>query len=377
MIQQLVQRLVDRGDTPAAAAASVLSADPLDLAMAMEQAWDAAQLWGPATTVDGLRRSLWQQGAFAGALSTDPPPANFPIWDHLAYAFALENTRAVQVARKVVTAYRTGESLGIPSVFTQRWLDATESLLYGGSGLLRPWTATSEIRPSGEEIRRNLYWRVLGMDLAFGDEDNAPVRYVKASTANTSFVALFEELLHEIWQSITNTRNVAGTNTADDDRIFRLSQQLTFVLRARRQNQYLAREELVAVTALGWVELTLSTNTPVVIDLKAQATSASDRLRIIGERVGLAPHSRSGSFFAMASDLSVLLRAIEANYVTGPDRAWLYYADQPPEPLPQGARLLTSHARRIITEWSAATGRDLKQRSSDVRVAPQPAPAGS
>lgn len=371
MIQQLVQRLVASGATLQDAAQQVLTADPLDLAMAMEQVWRDAGLWGAATTVpSGLRESLRQRGVFSGPLDATRPPAGSPAWDHLIYAFAVENTRANQIVRRVVQAYRTGESLGIPTVSTQRWLDATEALLFGGAGLLQPALATSEIRRTHEQTRRNLYWRVLGMDLAFGTEENAPFAYEKASSANTSFVKLFEELLYEIWQAITNVRNLSGVNQSDDDRIFRLAEQLTFVLRARRQNQLLSREELAAVTLMGWVELSLSTDTPVVVDLKAQATSAADRLRNIGERVGLPAHSRAGSLLAMASDLSVVLRALEANVVTRPGLAWLFYADNPPSPLPAGATLLTPHARRVITEWSAATGRDLKQRPTDLRVVP-------
>lgn len=381
MIQQLVQRLVDLGATPEDAAAQVLLADPMDLVLHMEQIWQAAAPWGPNTPAPpvttglgttkrkGIRESLWELGAFSDTapLVRLAPPA----WDHLIYAFALENTRAYQILRRVVKEFRTGESLGIPSVSTQRWLDATEGLLLNASNLFPAWLSTSEVRRTSEQVRRNLYWRVLGMDLAFGDEDNKPFIYDKASAANSTFVKLFEELLYEIWQAMTNTRNTSGANVADTDRIYRLAEQLTFTLRARRQNQLLAREELAATTVLGWAELTLSTNTPLVIDLRAQATSAADRLRIIGERVGVSPHSRSASFFAMASDLSLFLRTLEAGFVTRPEFAWLFYAETPPAPLPPGATLLTSNARRIITEWSAATGRDLKQRSLDVRVAPR------
>jgi hypothetical protein len=346
----------------------------------MEQIWQAAAPWGPSTAAPpvttgpgtvkttGIRESLWKLGAFSDSAPRVVPA---PPWDHLIYAFALENTRAYQILRKVVKEFRTGESLGIPSVSTQRWLDATEGLLLNASNMFPAWLSTSEVRRTSEQVRRNLYWRVLGMDLAFGDEDNKPFTYDKASVANSTFVKLFEELLFEIWQAMTNTRNTSGANVADNDRIYRLAEQLTFILRARRQNQLLAREELAATTVLGWAELTLSTNTPLVLDLRAQATSAADRLRIIGERVGISPHSRSASFFAMASDLSLFLRTLEAGFVTGPQFAWLFYAETAPAPLPAGATLLTGSARRIITEWSAATGRDLKQRVLDVRVAPQ------
>ena len=86
----------------------------------------------------------------------------------------LENTRAVQILRRVVREYRFGEGLGVPSVATQRWLDATESLLFGAQNLLSPWVSTSALRTDPEAVRRNAYWRMFGLDLAFGTDDNRP-----------------------------------------------------------------------------------------------------------------------------------------------------------------------------------------------------------
>lgn len=368
MFQQLVDRLaLHRGVPRTEAASAVLSADPMDLILYMEQVWHQAGLTGPA---GGARRALISTGDLFG-LPHRPPP----VWDHLGYAYVLENTRAVQIFARVVREFRSGEGLGIPSVATQRWLDATESVLFGGMNLFAAWLSTSMVRPDPEAVRRNAYWRLFGMDLAFGTEDNKPFVYPKAVAANTTFVPLFEELLYELWQAISNLRNSSGQNQADDDRIYRLAEQLGYILRTRRQGNLLAREELSAVAALGWVELTLSANTPVVLDLRANATSAADRLRLIGERVGLAPHSRAGSFFSMAQELSLLLRALEANLVDRPGLAWVLYTLTPPagaDPLPPGERALAEESRRVITEWSAASGKDLKVRRLPVQTAPVP-----
>ncbi|GAB4099271.1 hypothetical protein [Sinomonas halotolerans] len=366
MIQQLVRRLTGGGVTQQQAAERVLTADPMDLILHMEQVWDAANLWqDPVGPAGAARRSLIQLGAFSG----DAPTAS-PAWDHLGYSFVLENTRALQIIRRVVREFRSGEGLGVPSIATMRWLDATEALVFAAPSLLSAWLSTSAVRPDPEAVRRNAYWRLFGMDLAFGADDNRPFVFDKAVASNASFVPLFEELLFELWQAMSNLRNTSGANQADDDRIFRIAEQLGYVLRVRRQKALLAREELAAATALGWVELTLSANTPVVVDLRAEATSAGDRLRLIGERVGLAPHSRSSAFLSMASDLSLLLRTLEAGYVTGPELAWLLYADQSPAapPLPPGAAPLGAESRRVITEWSAATGKDLKRMARSARV---------
>ncbi|MDJ0324574.1 hypothetical protein QMG61_12490 [Cryobacterium sp. PH31-AA6] len=367
MIPQLVRTLVNPPGgqtalTPADAAAKVLGADPFDLALYLEQVWDAANVWAPNGAPAGpARRALWSTAEFFGYT-----PAVSPAWDHLGYAYLLENTRMAQIMRRVVQSFRSGEGLGVPSVATQRWLDATESLLFGAANPVSAWLSTSSVRPDPEAVRRNAYWRLFGMNLAFGTDDNKPFVYDRAAATNTTFVPLLEELLYEVWQAMTNLRNLSGVNSADDDRIYRLAEQLRFVLRSRRQKAVLAREELVACTALGWLSLSLDSNTPVVVDLRAQATSPADRLRIIGERVGLAPHSRSSALISMAEELSLLLRTLEANIITGPQFAWVLYAST--APLGSTVTPLGPTSRRVITEWSAATGRDLKARKSPVAV---------
>lgn len=365
MIQQLVQSIVDGGGAPDQAAADVLAADPMDLVAYMEQVWAEADLWSEGVPTSGARRLIWNAGRFSAFA-----PAASPAWDHAGYAYVLENTRAVQIIARVVREFRAGEALGIPQRATQRWLDATEVLLLGAPNLLQGWMSTSQARASAEAVRRGLYFRLFGAELAFGADDGSPAVFDKATAANTTFIPLLEELLSELWKAISNARNTSGENDADDDRIYRLAQQLGYMLRVRRQQGMLAREELAAATVLGWIHLTLSTNTPVVMDLRADASSAGDRLRLIGERVGLAPHSRASSFFAMAGELSILLRVLEAGYVSGPGTAWLLYATQPPSgagALPPGARPLGEESRRVITEWSAATGKNLK-----VASRPQP-----
>jgi len=368
MIPQLVRRLQDAGMPLGDAINDVLASEPLDLILHMEQVWDAANLLGPAPAGTSARQTLWSTGRYA-ALA--PPPV---AWEHLGYSYVLENTRAVQILRRVVREYRSGEGLGIPTIATQRWLDATESLLFGAAYPVAGWLSTSAVRPEAEAVRRNAYWRYFGLDLAFGSDDNRPPVYDKATAANTSFVRLFEELLFEIWQAIANVRNSSGVNASDDDRIFRLAEELKFILTSRRQGSNLTREELAAATAMGWVELTLSIDTPVVLDLKAQATSAADRLRLIGERVGLAAHSQSAALFEMAADLSLLLRTLEARVVSGPEFAWVLYLEAPPSGTPTTPTPPTpigGQVRRVITEWAAATGKDLKARGKPVETNPR------
>ncbi|MFD3445172.1 hypothetical protein ACFDTO_11295 [Microbacteriaceae bacterium 4G12] len=379
MIPQLARRLLDpvvaggaplpgfpAAPQPSDAATAVLQADQLDLVLYMEQAWDSAKAWNASIPQSGkARTALFQMGAFAGYA----PVTGF-AWDHLMYSYILENTRMVQIMGRVVREFRRGESLGIPSIDTQRWLDVTETLVYGADYPMSAWLSTSRLRPDPEAVRRNAYWRMFGMDLAFGTEDNKPYGYDKAVAANTSFVRLFEELLYEVWQAIMNVKNFSGVNSSDQDRIFAITEELKFILRSRRQSAQLAREELAAATALSWLYFTLDTNSAIVEDLRATATNASDRLKLIGAKVGLPAHSKTSSLISMADDLSLLLRTIESNLIPSPDFAYVLYKDGF-FPGSTTVKLLGSTSRRVITEWSAATGRDLKSRKAPAEVRPR------
>jgi hypothetical protein len=83
---------------------------------------------------------------------------------------------------------------------------------------------------------------------------------------------------------------------------------------------------------------------------------------IIGERVQLAPHSKSAQFFSMAPDLSVLLRTIESGAIGTSVDAEILYDETAPR--------IGTQSRRVITEWAAATGKDLKVRAKAVITRP-------
>jgi len=370
MIPQLVQRLVaTAGVTLENAMVDVLTCDPVDIIFHMEQVWYAAHPWPPTAPLGPAhaRGALLALGRYAPF-----GPAAQPAWDHLGYSYVLENTRVVQILRRVVREYRAGEGLGIPSRETQLWIDTTEALLFGAANPMTAWLSTSAIRQDPEAVRRNAYWRLFGLDLAFGGEDNRAPVYDKATAASTGFVRLFEELLFELWQAISNVRNTSGVNASDNDRIFRITDELRDMLQTRRLSNNLAREELAAATVLGWAELTLSANTPMVIDLRADATNAADRLKLIGDRVGLPAHRQSASLFAMSSDLSLFLRTIETGVIRTPEYAWVLYLEQPPTgSLPTDPPPIGASSRRVITEWAAATGKDLKARGKPIEPPPR------
>lgn len=333
MIRQLVQRM------PGGAAATVLNADALDLGFHQAQVWDAFESTSPERNAQRpARKALWSMGAFAGFA-----PSGSPAWDHLGYSFALENTRMAQIFARVVHEYRTGERLGIPSVATQRWLDTTEVLLE--SGLQAAWPSMASTRRAPESVRRNAYWRMFGMELAFGTERNEPFAFEKAEASNTNFVPLFEALLRAIRRAKSGSARPRMAGEQQHARVLACVTELRDALLARRQSQLLAREELAAATVMGWLELSLQADSPVVRDLRAEADTVAARLMLMGARVGLPAHQKAEALFALAPDFSRLLRAIESDAL-----------DDTAKQLLQAGSPLAETGHRVITHWSAATG---------------------
>ena len=88
------------------------------------------------------------------------------IWDHLIYAYLIENTRAAEIFRRVVYEVAHGERLAtMQNAATYTWLRTTEDLFHS-FGLPSLATSTvSQIRPDAGATRRNAYYRMFGMDL--------------------------------------------------------------------------------------------------------------------------------------------------------------------------------------------------------------------
>jgi hypothetical protein len=317
---------------------------PLQILDFLEGVWQAVAsgLPGPA------------DAAMARASALDPPtltplrPPALPL-HHIVYALCLENTRLADIMRRVVAEYRTGERLPPASPPTLRWLQVTEELFFTSPVPFSIRSLASSLRPDPAAIRRNAYYRLLGMDLNHGTEDGHPYQYVKADVSNRDFSLVFESLLAEVWKGYINRNNFVTANATDDNAIDELVRRLREMLNARRQNGNLAREEFDAVATLSWMFLTIAYNTRIVVDLNATAFGVADRLRLIGERVGMAPHARADSYFQLAAPMSVILREIELNGIAAAGGAQsLYRGRFQPDML------------QIITHWSLATGRNLK-----------------
>jgi hypothetical protein len=350
--------------------ADVLEWHPSELALLLEIVWRQRRLADPPAA-PGDRRTNPAALRFApldGVLDIHQPgihpdkpvvsplpwppgfPQNVPDWPHLIYAYMIENTRAFEIFRRVLVEYLHGERLDTPSPRTQRWLRATEELFFTSPGPF-PWNnLTSAVRPNPDANRRGWYYRLYGLDLNHGAEGGGPYPFVKAKSANTDFIPLFERLLAEVWRGITNAQNQIGEKYTDPSAIRSYAAQIRELLLLRRRNGNLSREEFVAVSTMSWFYLTVEADTPVVTDLKAQASSPEERLRKIGERVGLPAHAQSESFFRLATNMSVLLAQIEDNAYDNLSTVELLY-------MPGSTQLMM---RDIITDYSRATNRNIK-----------------
>jgi hypothetical protein len=292
---------------------------------------------------------------FAAQMSSPAGEDGFVLWDHLIYAYMIENTRIYELFQRVVHEFRHGEKLGVPSPETQLWLRNTEELFYREPPSFSITAVTSFIRPDMRAVRRNAYFRMFGMDLNHGAEDAKPYPHVKPEASNNEFVTTFEELLKEVWIAIANIRNSSGANPTDEGKIRNLVNQLQDMLVTRRISGNLSREEFVAVSTLSWFHLTVGFNeSPVVKDLRAEAASPEQRLYKIAQRVGLPAHGLSQSFFEIAEVISRVLIQIESDGV-----------GIVPALVATGTALnaLQSDMNIIITHWSTITGRNVKARA--------------
>jgi hypothetical protein len=350
---------------------------PTDLIAVLELAWDrrpgnaAFPLGHPLHRSDLNRFADTWFGSRALSGSAPVPPASRPnqpdlnliidrltaekvlvLWDHLIYAYMIENTRIVEIFRRAVHELLHGEKLGAPSVATQHWLRNTEELLYRDAPSFFVTALHSPIRPDTEATRRATYHRVLGMDLNHGTADNKPYAFVRAEATNKEFVSTFEELLREVWIGIINASNSSGTKPTDDAKLAELVRNLQEMLLARRLIGNLSREEFASVAMMSWFHLTVQTDSAVVVDLRAQATSAEQRLFKIAQLVGVPAHGLSGSYFDIADSISAFLLLIESGFLTAvPNGVASLYTP---------GSIFERFMRTIITHWSIITGRDMK-----------------
>lgn len=352
---------------------------PVQLHRYLEEAWTLAGRAGTTTTpvflgenqriVPVLRRPapiLVKEPSVLGPGL--PPPGPLP-WEHLIYAYLLENTGMLRIFRRVVELYAVGEALEVPTDVTRQWLRTSEELMFRDPPQFTVGSVVSDLRPNLEATRRNAYWRLLGMDLDHGGPDGRPVPYPRVAAANVDFVAHFEAFLREVWQNYINRVNTSGENYSDPDAVANRADMLAKGLRVRRLQGNLAREEFFFTAVLSWFHVTLETDNAVILDLKATAADAPERLRKIGDRVGIPPHPRTRDLIMMAEAASTILRFVELEQFSDQANAATLYS---------GTGAISVDVLTIINHWSLATGRNLKVRTADTAgPGPRPQPAAA
>jgi hypothetical protein len=308
------------------------------------------------SVVNGLQGQPEWTGA-PGPSQLDCPPH---LWHHLVYAYLLESTGIVEIFAEVVRRLVVGETLGAISPDSFSWLRATEQMFFGDPPQFSVAAVLSEVRPHQRTNRRNAYWRMFGMDLAHPVPPHwpgatGPLVDWKTQTGpvNDDFRQKWNELLRQVWLGVENRRNGSGPNPADPGHIALLCRAIRDMFADRQRGGALAREGFAYVCMLSWFHLTVDSNTPIVSDLKADASHPANRLITIAKTVGMMPAARSRELFDLAEPMSSILRGIELGLFDTADGAEELFADGSP---------VAADMINIVNNWQSATGERVKER---------------
>ncbi|MBN4072315.1 hypothetical protein JYU03_00170 [bacterium AH-315-F03] len=375
MFIQLVGRnpagAVNAGAVNEGVAANLFALHPEQILAMIERIWAIRQPVGLAGQNTGLPEDLYDalqgikgfqplfyQDTAAIVAGLDP----FPL-HHLIYAYLIENTKVFEVFRKVIYAFRHGEDLGSPSPQSDQWMRITETLFFKETPSNSIHALDSYIRPDFSATRRNAYYRMFGLDLLHGLEGGKT--YVKPKIHNDGFKpnGTFEMLLAEVNEGIKNASNPAKASAIDNAAINRYVLALGDSMRDRRQGGNLAREEYFAIVMMSWFHLTLTYDSPIIVDMRATASTPGERLRLLANKVQAPIHAKAQEFINLAIPMSWLLRELEDDITPSPLRgmanAWMLYNIGSP---------LQNTMRGIIANWSDVTGRHIKKLTDKVSI---------
>ncbi len=275
-------------------------------------------------------------------------------WDHLIYAWAIEATGIYEIFRRILHEFAHGESLGTPSAETTIWLRSTELLFYNFNRLPLFFigSLSSEIKPDFKATLYNAFYRMFGTDSAYKSKQSKPYEFVKAGAINSTFIQSFEYFLHEVWQAISNRNNTSGVNLTDNSGLSIRADSLYDMCRARREGGNLARIEYLGVSLMSWFHMTVEFNSNIVVDLRCEASSPQDRLSKLAARVGMKSNNYSKNYFDMAENCSRILTMIETGLFNDETSVPALYQEGSP---------IEADIKRIITNWSEITKRDIKR----------------
>jgi hypothetical protein len=320
--------------------------------------WKGALPSGGAFVPPNALPGIELPGAPPVPIPSPPPPAGYAvqptIWDHLIYAYLIENTRIFDIFAKVLETYAYSEQLETPSLASQLFWRNTEYLMFGDGLPSMLWTTSSRVRRDEIANRLTVYNWMFGLDLSHAEELAAAHPYVKPAASNREFIATFESFAREVWKGILNAKNISGPNDSDAVAIATSARRLYDMMLTRRLSGNLAREEFRAVALMQWLHLAVLYDSPICVDLKATAASPEQRLMKIAERVGMRTHAKTKPLFDLAQAMSYLMTSIEAgNYIQSTGAALLYTLGTADE----------INAEVVIDQYSLATGRDIKSTS--------------
>lgn len=361
------------------------SDDPDFLEDAIEKHW-ADMVTGRNYTdgiVGGKTFSFFSKPNPAG----NPPIILLPPY-HMVYAYLVENTRAAQIFERLLYLYMQDEKLNKATTSQDpqnrlafQWIINTENLFFKYLSNTSYRNLTSQVRQSPDNTRRNAYYRMFGMDLAFGDiTSNTPLNYYKADFNNQPFIILFEKFLTEIWQAYMNARNQVGPNTTDLFIIVDTAQKIQEMLMSRRTTETtffnyryfnLSREEYASVVMMSWLYEVLSYDSPIVNFLRCNGNTPGERLINIGNKVGLPAHNKSEGLLDIAPPMNTLLRRIEFGDFNQPNQAQvisIIESQIPGSTSPPEDQAALKDLLLIINNWEKATGHRIKNPEANINA---------
>jgi hypothetical protein len=288
-------------------AEALLQAHPLELTALVESVW--REHAAPALPTAAWPRAMTER-ILADFQSGLPRGLADTRWDHIIYAYMIENTRIFDIFRKVSELYQSGEQLPIPGPASQRFWFSANSLIFSSPPPMTVWSISGK-HPDEEAQRMALYQWMLGLDLLHAAEIRQMHPYKPPVGSNVDFLANFEAFVRETWRGIVNSRRLGAANDTNYRTIASRARRIHDEMRTRRRHGNLSREEFRAVSVMSLLELAVSFDSSVVRDLNASAGSPGERLSLIAKQVGIAAHPKSNALFEISPPFSALLRLIE------------------------------------------------------------------
>jgi hypothetical protein len=305
----------------------------------------------PYTSTPALGQpGLGWQGQIPTGFTLPTAPTN---WDHLIYAYVIENTRIYEVFSRLLSKYIQGGELETPSAESQLFWRNLEYLIYGDAAPSMVFTTSSRLRRDEQAGRCSTYYWMFGIDLSHAPQLAAEHRYEKPAGSNRDFIATFEAFGREVWRGIVNAKNLVGPNDTDPRVIANLAERIFDMMQTQRQSGNQSREEFRAVAIMSYLHLAVLFDSPAVKDLRAEASSPELRLQKMAERVGMSAHPKSKALFDLAGPFSKLMQTIETGKYNTAANTPLLYAELPPTPI-------SRNAENVIDQYTLATGHDLK-----------------